>query len=64
MINTSLLESGEYYLINGTKILYWDGTRWLKPVKNSMGSYCGLLGFLNSQPKIIKTAIKTTEPKS
>jgi len=47
------LEQGEYYLINGGKrLLYWDGKQWLKPIKDSRGSYSGLLQFLSEQPKV------------
>lgn len=59
------LEAGEYYFVNGgKKVLYWDGTRWLKPAKDVMGQYSGLLQILPNQPKVIKSAIKTTEPKT
>lgn len=46
------MEEG-YYIINNTKkILYWDGKEWKKPVKDSRGSYSGLLSRLQKQPKI------------
>lgn len=63
-MNTQELESGEYYLINGNKVLYWNGYVWLKPVKNSMGQYCGVLQALAKQPAIIKTIEKTNEPRT
>jgi hypothetical protein len=49
----SELESGRYYRINGTKKrLYWNGLRWLKPVKDTRGQYSGWIGELEKQPKV------------
>lgn len=49
----SLLESGEYYRINGTKKkLYWAGEKWMKPQKDTRGSYSGFINSLEIQPKI------------
>lgn len=48
----TLLESGEYYRINGTKkIFYWDGEKFLKPQKDTRGSYGGWIAPLDKQPK-------------
>jgi len=53
------LEEGEYYKINGTnKKLYWDGTKFMKPIKNSIGGFDGLISFLDKQPSIFKYAEK------
>lgn len=48
------LQAGCYYRINGTKkILYWDGEKFMKPVKDNRGSYkSGWLSHLESQPKV------------
>jgi len=47
------LESGEYYRINGTKrILYWDGDKWMKPVKDVQKSFGSYVGPLDKQPKV------------
>ena len=36
LYDISLLETGNYYRINGTKKkLYWDGEKWMKPQKIS-----------------------------
>jgi len=46
------LEEG-YYWINGTKrILYWNGSIWMKPTKDNMKRYSGLLCYLENQPNI------------
>ena len=53
------LESGEYYFINKSKkILYWDGEKWMKPVKDRQGRYSGWLEKLDQQPNV-KSVIKT-----
>lgn len=44
-----------YYLVNGKKILYWDGEKWMKPAKDNMGKYGVWLNPLEKQPRI-KTA--------
>ena len=50
------LVDGEYYRINGTqKILYWDGSKWLKPVKDQYKKYGGWNSFLEKQPTNIKS---------
>lgn len=47
------LEVGEYYRINNTKrILYWDGEQWMKPAKDSRGSYSGYIVSLDKQPNV------------
>lgn len=52
--NLEKLEAGEYYKINGTKkILYWDGKKWMKPIKDSIGSYSGLISEMSNQPKFL-----------
>ena len=53
----SLLETGNYYRINGTKKkLYWDGEKWMKPQKDSRGSYDRLITPLDKQPTNFKFA--------
>ena len=57
LYDVSLLESGNYYRINGTKKkLYWDGEKWMKPVKDSIGSYDGWIAPLEKQPTNFKFA--------
>lgn len=53
------LEEGEYYRINNTKkILYWNGTLWMKPVKDNRGNIGTWLANLDKQPKNIKNVEK------
>lgn len=55
----SLVEQGKYYQINNTKkVLYWDGEKWMRPVKDSMGKYDGWIGHLEKQPTNVKTVKK------
>ena len=55
--DVSLLETGNYYRINGTKKkLYWDGEKWMKPRKDSRGSYDGWIAPLEKQPTNFKFA--------
>lgn len=57
LYDVSLLESGNYYRINGTKKkLYWDGEKWMKPQKDSRGSYGGWIAPLEKQPTNFKFA--------
>lgn len=57
LYDVSLLESGNYYRINGTKKkLYWDGEKWMKPKKDSRGSYDGWIAPLDKQPTNFKFA--------
>jgi hypothetical protein len=50
------LEAGEYYRINGSKkILYWDGERWMKPVKDLQKRYGTFISCLEKQPTNIKS---------
>ena len=57
LYDVSLLESGNYYRINGTKKkLYWDGEKWMKPQKDSRGSYDGWIAYLEKQPTNFKFA--------
>lgn len=58
-INGSAPQEADYYYINkGTKArYYWDGTRWLKPVKDHRGAYSGLLKILDKQPNVSCYAI-------
>ena len=50
------LIDGEYYRINGTKkILYWDGSKWMKPVKDHQKRYGTWNGYLDKQPTNIKS---------
>jgi len=52
----SKLEIGEYYRINGTKkILYWDGEKWMKPVKDMRKNYGTYNAHLDKQPTNIKS---------
>lgn len=55
-INFENLEQ-DYYVINGTKkVLYWDGAKWMKPVKDSRKSFnSGLIGNLDKQPTNVKS---------
>lgn len=42
-----------YYRMNGTKrILYWDGEKWMKPVKDQQGRLGTWIGQLDKQPKV------------
>lgn len=46
----------DYYQINNTKkVLYWDGEKWMKPLKDNYKRFT-YLGILKEQPKNIKTA--------
>ncbi len=46
------LKLGCYYRINGTKkILYWDGEKFMKPVKDNRGKY-SFVSPMEVQPKI------------
>ena len=57
LYDVSLLETGNYYRINGTKKkLYWDGEKWMKPQKDSRGSYDGWITSLDKQPTNFKFA--------
>ena len=57
LYDVSLLETGSYYRINGTKKkLYWDGERWMKPKKDVRGSYGGWIAPLEKQPTNFKFA--------
>ena len=57
LYDVSLLESGNYYRINGTKKkLYWDGEKWMKPQKDIRGSYGGWIAPLEKQPTNFKFA--------
>ena len=45
----------DYYQIDNTKkILYWDGEKWMKPVKDHYKRFTYLRN-LEEQPKNIKT---------
>ena len=58
----SILEQGEYYVINNTKkVMYWDGEKWMKPQKDTRGSYSGWITPIEKQPKNIKSAINVKE---
>jgi hypothetical protein len=49
------LVDGEYYKINGTKkILYWDGSKWMKPEKDNQKRYGAWNSHLEKQPTNIK----------
>lgn len=56
-------EEGRHYLINGRRVLYWNGTEWMESVKDSRGNHGGWVRPLGKQPKIIKTIeiYKTTD---
>lgn len=42
-----------YYKINGTKrVLYWDGDKWMKPIKDQQKRYGTWIGALDKQPKV------------
>lgn len=57
------LELGEYYRINGTKkILYWDGNKWMKPVKDIRGCYGSYICDLEKQPKVKKVEKVSFKP--
>lgn len=56
MEEVTVLVSDEYYRINGTqKILYWDGSKWMKPVKDHQKRYGSWLQPLEKQPTNIKS---------
>jgi hypothetical protein len=45
----------DYYQINNTKkILYWDGNKWMKPVKDHYKRYT-YVSNLDKQPTNVKT---------
>jgi len=46
------LKEHEYYQV-GQRLLYWDGEKWMKPVKDSRGNIGGYLTDCE-QPKKIK----------
>jgi hypothetical protein len=49
------LVDGEYYKINGTKkILYWEGSKWMKPEKDNQKRYGAWNSHLEKQPTNIK----------
>ena len=51
----------DYYQINNTKkVLYWDGEKWMKPVKDYYKRYT-YLGKLDKQPTNIKTLTIVSE---
>lgn len=53
MVDLSTIATGEYYQINGTKrVLYWDGTQWMKPAKDNRGRYSGYIQPLDKQPTV------------
>lgn len=49
------LEIGEYYRINGNIVLYWDGEKWMKPVKDVRKNYGTYNTRLEKQPTNIKS---------
>jgi len=50
------LEPGNYYLINGSKkILYWDGEKWMKPIRDRNKRYGYYVCNLEKQPTNVKT---------
>ena len=49
------LEIGEYYRINGTIVLYLDGEKWMKPVKDVRKNYGTYNTRLDKQPTNIKS---------
>ena len=49
------LEIGEYYRINGNIVLYWDGEKWMKPVKDVRKNYGTYNTRLDKQPTNIKS---------
>ena len=58
------LETGEYYVINNTKkVLYWDGEKWMKPIKDRTKRFGSLITNLDKQPTNVKfiTNVKDTE---
>ena len=57
------LQQGKYYQINGTKkVLYWDGEKWMKPIKDTRGCYGGYITCLEKQPTNVKT-VKEVRPE-
>lgn len=51
---TEILEG--YYKINDTnRILYWDGEKWMKPIKDHQKRIGTWLGVLDNQPKKIRS---------
>jgi len=53
LINNILQEG--YYLINGKRVLYYNGTEFQESVKDVRGNHGGWIRPLEKQPKIIKT---------
>lgn len=48
-------KEGKYYLINGKRVLYWNGNEFMESVKDNRGNHGGWIRPLDKQPKIIKT---------
>ncbi len=46
-----------HYLINNSKVLYWQDGEWFKPVKSN-GRYSGYISKIEKQPKLIKSIEK------
>ena len=51
----------DYYQINNTKkVLYWDGDKWMKPVKDHYRRFT-FLTTLDKQPTNVKTVTPVWE---
>lgn len=57
-----ILEEGEYYRINNTnKVLYWNGTEWMNPVKDAQKRLGTYVAKLDKQPLI--KSVEAVTPK-
>ena len=51
----------DYYQINNTKkVLYWDGEKWMQPIKDYYKRYT-YLSVLEKQPTNVKTITPVSE---
>jgi len=60
------LKLDTYYILNRTnRILYWNGSKWMKPHKDIKGSYKGFVCLLDKQPnfKFAKEIFNKVEVK-
>jgi hypothetical protein len=49
------LEEGYYIVNSGKAILYWDGTKWMQPVKDATGRLFSFVREMDKQPVKIKS---------
>lgn len=52
------LELGCYYKINGTnRVLYWNGSEWMKPEKDNQKRLGSWVSILEKQPNVKKVEL-------